>query len=142
MLLTIIAGVMVYVLSQLFDEYMLKPIHRYTLIKSKVSYSLAYYGNLYMNPLTLGSETDERLTNDYRVASEELRKVAAELKGFIEEKPFLAMFLPNEQKMMKAYHGLVGLSNGLFVGSQSDWQRNNGAYEDAVIINLALHKEK
>ena len=142
MLLTIIAGVIVYVLSQLFDEYVLKPIHRFTLLKSTISYSLAYYGNLYKNPLSISKGADEKLVSDYQTASLEIRKVAAELKGFIEERPTLAFLLPSGDKMMKAFHGLVGLSNSLFSADQKEWLRNALNNEDAVISNLSLHKEE
>ncbi|MPN62005.1 hypothetical protein SDC9_209751 [bioreactor metagenome] len=110
-------------------------------MKSKISYSLAYYGNLYKNPLSSSKGADERLVNDYRIASDELRKVAAELKGFIEERPTLAFLLPSGKKMMDAFHGLIGLSNSLFAANQDDWLRNTLAYEDEVILNLSLQKE-
>ncbi len=142
MLLTIIAGVIVYVLSQLFDEYILKPVHRFTLLKSTISYSLAYYGNLYKNPLSISKSADEKLINDYLIASDEIRKVAAELKGFVEERPTLAFLLPSGDKMMKAFHGLIGLSNSLFSADQNEWLRNTLGYEDEVISNLSLHKEE
>ena len=142
MLITVIAGVLVYVLSQIFDEYILKPVHRFTLLKSTISYSLAYYGNLHKNPLSSSKGADEKQVNDYQIASVELRKVAAELKGFIEERPTLAFLLPSGDKMMKAFHGLIGLSNSLFSANQGEWLRNTLGYEADVISNLSLHKEE
>lgn len=141
MLVTILAGVLVYVFSQLFDEYILKPIHKYTMLKSKIASTLAYYAMEYWNPIFLTENNTEKRLNSYQTASEEVRKTAAELKGFIEERPFLAFTLPSSKKLIDAYRGLTGLSNSFFVGSQADWQEHTKAYELGVYDALKLKQK-
>ena len=142
MFATVIAGVLVFAFSQLFDEYILKPIHKYTLLKSRIAYSLAYYGKEYMNPLSLNGKNTEKMVNAYQTASEEIRKVAAELKGFIEERPLSAFLLPSEKDMLNAYTGLVGLSNSLFSGNQEKWHEHTTKYEQTVISALKLKQKR
>lgn len=67
--LTIISGVLVFVLSQFFNDYWLKPIQKYKDLRGRIVYSLVLYANLYMNPIEykLSSQTEER-----EIASTEL----------------------------------------------------------------------
>ena len=141
MLLTILAGVLVYALSQLFDEYILKPIHKYIMLKSKVAYTLAYYSKDYWNPIYLTENNLEKRLDSYQTGSEEVRRTAAELKGFIEEKPILALTLPSSTHLFDAYRGLIGLSNSFFVGAETDWLERTKAHEQQVFDSLKLKRK-
>lgn len=110
--LTVISGVIVFVLSQLFMELLVKPLARYNSIKAKIAYNLVYFANVYHNPIDLGTIEDiQKLPQRYNEASDCLRRLAAELAGFAEERSMLRLFVSAE--MINDVRGcLVGLSNG------------------------------
>ena len=109
--LTVISGVLVFVISQLFDAYWLKPIHNYKELRAKISYNLTLYANLYMNPdeYKLANVREER-----NIASNELRKLAAEVDSMIELKPFGNVFIARKSTLSKVSKNLFGLSNSLY----------------------------
>lgn len=109
--LTVISGVLVFVLCQLFDEYWLKPIQQYKELRAKISYSLTLYANLYMNPVEYKLvNVREEIDN----ASLELRKLAAEVDSVAELKPFGNFFIANKRTLRKVSENLIGLSNSLY----------------------------
>lgn len=109
--LTVISGVLVFVLCQLFDEYWLKPIQQYKELRAKISYSLTLYANLYMNPVEYKLiNVREEIDN----ASLELRKLAAEVDSIAELKPFGNFFIANKHTLRKVSENLIGLSNSLY----------------------------
>lgn len=109
--LTVISGVLVFVLCQLFDEYWLKPIQQYKELRARISYSLTLYANLYMNPVEYKLvNVREEIDN----ASLELRKLAAEVDSVAELKPFGNFFIANKRTLRKVSENLIGLSNSLY----------------------------
>lgn len=111
MILTIISGVFVFVLSQLFNEYRLKPIQKYKELRAKISYSLTLYANLYMNPV------EYKLANareEINVASNELRQLAAEVDAMIELKPIFSLLIARKEVLAEVSRNLIGLSNNLY----------------------------
>ena len=98
---TVLTGVIVFVLSQLFIEFILRPIQEYKKLKSDVSWALTYYANIYSNPTGVKQEL-------YDEASKELRKLAAELRAFNIRKPKL---LYKKDKIDIAASDLIGLAN-------------------------------
>lgn len=110
--LTVISGVIVFVLSQLFMEQFIKPLARYNTIKAKIAYNLVYYANVYHNPIDLGAIEDiQKLPLRYNEASDCLRKLAAEIAGFAEERSMLRFFVW-ARRINDVQSGLIGLSNG------------------------------
>lgn len=111
MIITIISGVLVFVLSQLFNEYRLKPIQKYKELRANISYSLTLYANLYMNPVEykLVNEREE-IDN----ASTELRRLAAEVDAMIELKPKLSLLIARKKVLAEVSRNLIGLSNNLY----------------------------
>ena len=102
--LTIISGVLVFILSQWFVEYIIKPLQEYKKIKSQIAYDLVYFSNIYHNPCGLRKEL-------YEEASKELRKDAAQIMAFSIKKPF--DFLPTAKNMQEISNRLIGLSNSM-----------------------------
>ena len=124
---TIFAGVCVFVLGQLFIELILNPIKRYKKIKSNIAYCLVFYANIYMNPVTtkeyLNSKKEKNARDKIR---DKIRKLAAELSGFTEER-FLNW--PNVETIKKVSSLLIGLSNSL---ESVDTNRLAGYNDDRV----------
>ena len=108
---TVISGVLVFVGSQLVNEYWLKPIQKYKALRAKISYSLTLYANLYMNPVEykLANEREE-----IDVASNELRQLAAEVDAMIELKPKFGFLIASKKVLDGVSNNLIGLSNNLY----------------------------
>ena len=84
---TVISGVLVYILSQRYDEYRRKPRLEYYEIRSKIKYYLLLHANLYSNPLQLEDDNSKEILLKYRDASDDIRKVGAELSSIIIKLP-------------------------------------------------------
>ena len=101
--LTIISGVIVFILGQLFIEYFLRPLQRYRELRAKAAYCLVFYANRFNSSF----RTNAQETQD------ELRKLAAELAAFAVEKPLIV--LPRSRKCLNdASSYFIGLSNCTF----------------------------
>ena len=110
--LTVISGVIVFVLSQLFMELLIKPLAPYNAIKAKIAYNLVYYANVYHNPIDLGTTGGiHEVPQNYKEASDNLRKLAAEIAGFAEERSMLSLFV-RASRISEVQSSLIGLSNG------------------------------
>ena len=126
--ITVISGVLVYILGQLFDEYYLKPIREYKQLKGKVAYVLTYYAQYYSNPFRLSADNAERWEN----ASEELRKVASEVIAFAQTKPIINFFIPRKKVLIKVEHDLMYISNSCF---------EHGNAQQTAFSNIDCRKE-
>lgn len=136
---TVLGGVLVFVLGQLFNEYFLKPIQDYKSLKAKTAYSLTLYANLYMNPITISE-----LNQEYSYASLEIRKLAAEVDATIELRPFGNIFIPRAKVLKEVSKSLIGISNGFYTNSSFEQIKNNGKYRETVYKKLRIksHLEK
>lgn len=108
--LTVISGVLVFIAGQLFNEYFLRPIQDYKKLRAKISYSLTYYADLYMDPIKYQDDKDKRRAN----GSVKLRELSAEVRAIIELKPFGNIFIPKKKTLSDVAENLMGLSNGFF----------------------------
>ena len=108
---TVLAGVFVFILSQCLLEFVINPYLKYRELKAKIEFTLTMYANYYSNPLYYDEEKSNEITvNNYRNASEEVRKMAAEVAGYIGNCPF---FIGKEKlKDVKSY--LIYISNSFF----------------------------
>lgn len=108
---TIFAGVCVFVLGQLFIELILNPIKRYKKIKANIAYCLVFYANIYLNPITTKEYFDNKIEKNTRdEIRERIRKLAADLSSFTEERFF---DWPNVKAIKEVSSLLIGLSNSL-----------------------------
>ena len=114
LLVTVISGVAVYVFSELFTEFVLRPIQEYKQLKGKVSKLLVLYAQYYCNPQPHGSEDR---SPDWLAASDALRDLASDVAAYAETKPlslFTFFIIPTKKKLSKASSLLIGISNSLF----------------------------
>lgn len=107
-ILPIISGVLIFILGQIILELYLKPLKRYKEIKAEIVNALVYYANIYYNPVLVGTVS---LKAEREEAKKELRKLAAKLTGFTEERSYYRG--PGDEKIIKASSCLIGLSNSL-----------------------------
>lgn len=113
--LTIISGVIVFVISQFVMDFIIKPIKEYKSLKYKVLYTLTLYCNFYTNPYNSNHEEKNiRTKEEYAAVSSEIRKTGAEVAAFLGNVPW---YLPlTRKKLNVVMHDLIGISNGLFAG--------------------------
>jgi hypothetical protein len=114
LLATILSGVVVYVLSQLYTEFVLRPIQEYKVLKAKVAKHLVLYACYYSNPQAIGSSADFPA---WKNAGDVTRELASEVAAFAEIKPlkiFTLFSIPTKTKLTERATHLIGLSNSYF----------------------------
>lgn len=138
-IVTVISGVIVYVLTELLKEIWLEPLRKYRLIKSEIAENLIYYANMYSNPIRQEEAKNEVRRAEYIKASEQIRVSASKLGGYMETISWFHPGVPGKKKLREAYSELIGLSNSFFItSSDSDIYLRNGECVGNIKINLRL----
>ena len=84
-IVTVISGVLVFIIGQILTSIWLTPLQQYKELKKEVVYKLSYYANLYSNAIDLADYSDsDKFVEEFKLASDELRKLSCSLKGFAE----------------------------------------------------------
>lgn len=122
-LLTIISGVVLFVLCEYVKEIWLNPLQQYKLLKEKVSYLLNFYAGIYSDPIDI-AETDDIVPDLHKKVHDDLRQTACELRAFIESMSRVRLGIPNKQTIYTASQQIIGLSNSLTLpyGTKSSLQ--------------------
>ncbi|RKI45523.1 hypothetical protein D7V67_16040 [Clostridium paraputrificum] len=134
-LLTFILTTFANFLAFLASKVYYKPIEKYRDLKSHTSYALTYYANIYSNPIDI-AKTNNNLPEEYKVASSELRKLAAEWKSFIYLKSFPGLFVLSNKKILQVSKNLIGLSNSLTL----PYNTNDNFSEKVENINRIINE--
>lgn len=132
--LTVLSGVAVYILSQWYTEFILRPIQEYKKLKAKVAKLLIMHARYYSNPR---SYEDAEEYPEWTAASDEIRELAAEVAAFAEIKPkqFLVLWaIPSKKKLFVAYKYLIGISNAFFTSRNSEERSVDRIYDYPDII--------
>lgn len=114
---TIVSGVLVFIFSQLFVEFILRPIQEYKKLKAKTSKMLIYHAQYYSNPQ---NAMEANKFPAWKDASSQIRELSAEVAAFAEIKPlqiFVFYSIPTKKKLLEASSYLMGLSNSFFLSS-------------------------
>lgn len=120
-IITVISGTMVYIISQWYDEYVRKPVRDYYEIRSKIKYYLLLHASLYSNPLQLSEENSEAILKRYSEASDDIRKIGAELAGIISSLPVtIGNKIPKKQELKDVVKYLIGISNSFYLPYRVD----------------------
>ena len=131
---TVISGVCVYIICELFAEFVLRPIQEYKQIKAKVSKLLVFYARYYSNPWIYDDNGD---CAEWIAAENAIRELAAEVAGYAEIKPcqlFVFYAIPGKNKLLEASSYLIGLSNSCIISRNHVTQFIEGADEFPNII--------
>jgi len=112
--LTIMGGIFLLVIGQLFEKFSIEPLRRYRETVGEIAVSLIYFANIYLNP---GADIHDRET--LNEVSQNLRRLASELvAGTNSIHPYLLFkwlhWIPSEENVRLAASNLIRLSNGLF----------------------------
>ena len=123
-LITVLSGVLVYLLGELLNAIWLKPLHDFKGIKSEIAKQLVFYANVYTNVLD-GREDDGAWKQLHSEASDKLRWLSAELEGFIQTLSWLKIGIPKKSRLKEAAAKLILLSNCLFDPTPHKQNREN-----------------
>lgn len=120
--LTVISGVITYVVGQLVLKLMLEPVHELKKTIGQISHSLIEHANVYGNPGIPPLET-------MRETSQHLRKLSSQLQAHLYLVPlygFTACLfrLPSRTKILSASKLLMGLSNSVFRATDKTYEYN------------------
>ena len=111
--LTIIGGVVVFVLGQLLNELLIKPFFKYRDILGKIDRDLTFYSHIYSNAGV--HHRDHPIVNE---AHEKLRKLSCDLRIVYKSVSWIEYFkikgwIMSEEQKEKIAVNLIGLSNSL-----------------------------
>ncbi len=115
LIVTVISGVLVFTLGQLFVEFILRPIQEYKKLKADVAKELVYQAMYYQNPQDI---TQYKNWPKWQEGSEKIRVLASEVAAFAEIKPvqiFVFYSIPSKKKLTEAARYLIGLSNAFLL---------------------------
>lgn len=112
--ITIVGGVIVYVLGRLFVALFVEPIHRLRSLVGEIADSLVFYAPVYGNPGVIKKEVADE-------AGETLRRQASQLRARVYSIPWYSLWVVmglvrERTKILEASAELVGLSNSCHGG--------------------------
>lgn len=113
MLITVVSGVIVFVICQYLVIVLLQPIQRYKELKEKVSFYLVKYANMYSNPINRDDRYEVVLESEYKEAKNKMRELASEIRGYIEIMPTLRLGIPPKKNLQEASSKLIFISNNM-----------------------------
>ena len=133
--LTILSGTFVYILSQFFMELIIVPRKDYKRIVGQVIYHIKMYSFYYLNPYDLDN-TDKNIRSkyEYENASNEIRKVGAELSSYLGV--INKLRFKRKKRLLKVQDALISLSHGFFIYKGNNPLRNNKKEVKIIMTNL------
>lgn len=149
--ITIITGVVVFILGQLLLEFILKPLRGYRDLKSETRNKLKYYSNFITNPRDVNNfimkdsspytvlpvnkneedfnkSNNQRLFEKYSNISDEIRKLSCdiEVKYYDNFSVVRKIFIKeSKQDIDNAVSSLIRISNSLFNESRGETNSND-----------------
>lgn len=111
---TVLSGVLVYVISQAILELYIKPKRTYKELKKRIIYSVELYSCYFLEPYNLLDKNQNQLVKEqYDEASREMRKIGAELAGYIGT---VSKCKKDKIKRLEEVKGaIIGISNNFFI---------------------------
>ncbi|MCW2478136.1 hypothetical protein [Candidatus Symbiopectobacterium sp. NZEC135] len=137
--LTVLSGVLVYVLGQLVLKLLIDPVNELKKTISKISYDLVFYADVLANPKPKGDERMDKATRIMREHSSLLHANAYLIPCY--EYTRLVFGLPKEEKIIAATENLIGLSNG-FDGVLAEQGILNAYKMQHTKVNLGIRIPK
>lgn len=146
--LTVISGIIVFIIGQVLHTIWLNPLQKYKEIKHDVAVYLSYYARVYSNVIDISTASDDDKLKVIEV-SDKIRMLSCELAGYIETLSWMKIGIPSKEKLSEATNLLMLLSNSLitpydcpdqaFEGSVSN---HNTADEIRFLMGMYGYKNK
>ncbi len=112
--LTIMSGTFVYILSQFFMEFIIVPRKNYKRIIGQIVFHVKMYSFYYLNPYNLDNDNNNiRSQYEYEYASNEIRKVGAELSSYLGDISWIRF--KRKKRLLKVQDALINLADGFFI---------------------------
>lgn len=112
--LTIMSGTFVYILSQFFMEFIIVPRKNYKRIIGQIVFHVKMYSFYYLNPYNLDNDNNNiRNQYEYEYASNEIRKVGAELSSYLGDISWIRF--KRKKRLLKVQDALINLADGFFI---------------------------
>jgi len=127
---TVIAGTLVFILSEFMQKFFLLPLQKYKEVIAKIDNRLKFYANIISNPGPTTVTPRETILECLHM----LRNLSCELEAAYKQIPFKTK--NRNQKVSDAARRLIGLSNSL--GATGSGIEN---HEDIKIIREKLNIE-
>jgi len=120
--LTVLAGVITYVLGQLILKLLIEPVNELKRTIGEIAHSLIEHANVIQNP---GILKEEMMTE----TSRHLRKLSSQLEAHLYLIPMYSFtsklfFLPSRDRLLSAARALMGLSNSVFRAEEGIYKQN------------------
>lgn len=143
----VIVGVLVFIVGQILTSIWLKPLQQYKDLKKETVYKLTYYANLYSNVIDLADYSDsDKFVEEFKLASDELRKLSCSLKGFAETISWFRIGIPNQETINDSADLIMLLSNSFFTpyntGESHEQNRENYYIANEIFKKLKCYYKK
>lgn len=115
----IVSGVLIQMVYYWINQYFFEPVKRYKSLKEKISYFLVLHANKYSSPLQLADNNSDVILKLYSDASDDFRKLGAEVAGIIEMRPKISK-IPSKKKLEELKGCLIDLSNSFYLPYNMD----------------------
>jgi len=135
--LTILAGVVIYIIGQVLQEIWLYPLQQYKKLKSDISFTLAYLADKIARPIHVNDDNKD-LVIQYQNAANDLLKMGCQLRGFQETIYFFHIGIPKKKKLISASKELVDLAAGIYLQDGRDTCDADGASAIDEIVEMNL----
>ena len=122
--LTILSGTFVYILSQFFMEFVIVPRKEYKRIIQNIIYHVKMYSFYYLNPYDLDNvDNNIRSKYEYENASNEIRKVGAELSSYLGV--ISKLRIKRRKRLLVIQDAFIILSQGFFIYKEKNPLNSN-----------------
>lgn len=143
----VVVGVIVFIIGQILTSIWLTPLQQYKELKKEVVYKLSYYANLYSNVIDLADYSDsDKFVEEFKLASDELRKLSCSLKGFAETISWFRIGIPNQETINDSADLIMLLSNSFFTpyntGESHEQNRENYYIANEIFKKLKCYYKK
>lgn len=127
-LLTVLSGVLTYVLGQIVLKLAIEPVQEMKKTIGQISHSLIEHANVIQNP---GIPTEEKM----RETSQHLRNLSCQIQTHLYLVPIYKITafifrLPTQDQVLKASKNLMGLSNSVFRATSDVYKLNSKRVEN------------
>lgn len=142
LIVAIVGGISVYVVGELIQSLVIKPLTRYNDLRSEVCSVLIRYANIFSNPWDVVSS--DNIPSIVSEASNELREAACKVEAYRQEYKFAAkLFVPKSKDLKDARGWLIGLSNNLSYSSRYEEHcyTQNRVWSNAIRMYMRLEVE-
>lgn len=134
-ILTILMGVLIFIIQNLFIIIFIKPYDEFKEAKSKVKYLLRLNKNIYTNSFD-SKETTIEFKEYVQNSQKDLRKEWANL--YVKYENLLFKFKLPKSKMNEIFDNLIYISNVCIVGSSQNKQTPKGCNEISKKIDSVI----